>query len=40
MLEEHNPWWKGKDFIEDDEDYRKWREQDKVGPVPIKAYRA
>ena len=24
MLEEQNPWWRGRECIEEDEDYRKW----------------
>jgi len=24
MIESHNPWWKGKDFLKEDSDYRKW----------------
>ena len=26
MIEQFNPWWKGKEFIEEDEDYNKWKE--------------
>ncbi|CAB50431.1 ATP-binding protein [Pyrococcus abyssi] len=26
MIEQFNPWWKGKEFISEDEDYRKWEE--------------
>lgn len=24
MIEHFNPWWKGREGIEEDEDYRKW----------------
>jgi len=27
-MEKMNPWWKGKDFIEEDEDYKKWKENE------------
>ncbi len=33
MLEEYNPWWKGEEYIEKDEDFRKWKES-KIKWVP------
>ena len=27
MIEQFNPWWKGRGFIEEDEDYSKWKER-------------
>ncbi len=33
MIEQFNSWWKGRDFIEEDEDYSKWKES-KVRWIP------
>jgi len=32
-MEKLNPWWKGKEAIEEDEDYKKWKES-KIKWIP------
>lgn len=32
-MQEHNPWWKGKEFIEEDEDFAKWKKS-KIKWIP------